>query len=48
MALKIVDSLLTERDKIIVPLPKEQQITEEPLIEFARQIAKFTKKMKRF
>ena len=44
MALKIVKSLLSERDKIFVPLPKEQQITEESLIEFERQIAASSKK----
>lgn len=44
MALKMVYSLLTERDKIFVPLPEDQQITEQSLIELEREIAKSVRK----
>ena len=44
MALKIKNSLLSERDKIFVPLPKEQQLTEESLIELERNLARAGKK----
>lgn len=38
--LKKVYSLLTEKDKIFVPVPEEQQLTEESLIELERNIIK--------
>ncbi len=38
--LKKVYSLPTEKDKIFVPVPEEQQLTEESLIELERNIIK--------
>ena len=38
--LKKVYSLLTEKDEIFVPVPEEQQLTEEGLIELEHNIIK--------
>lgn len=38
--MKMTMSLLAEKEKRFVPLPKEQQLTEETLIKLERRIAK--------
>ncbi len=42
--MKIVKSFLVDKNKIFVPLPKEQQLTEESLIALERQIIKASQK----
>lgn len=42
MSVEIYPSLADVRDKVFVPLPEEQQITEEELLKLERQIAHST------
>lgn len=42
--LKKVYGLLTEKDKIFVPVPEEQKLTEEGLIKLERNITKSARK----